>query len=94
MPYPPEFVARVREEYAGDKDVLKSVERGEYTLGKRLIEGSEMRMSPDEIVQAFRAGHEDQILAEAEAAIRRRRLHADWIRLMLRTLESGAESRR
>jgi len=86
--YPEDFVNRVRQEYLGRKDIIQAVGEGRYGLGKLLQEGSVHQMPPEEIVRCFHEGEESLILKDAQAVIRRRILHADWMRMMVQRIES------
>jgi hypothetical protein len=86
--YPASFAKRVRDEYPGRSDVARALREGRYGLGRLLQEGSVHQMPPEEIVRCFHEGEEDQILKDAQAVIRRRILHADWMRMMVRCIES------
>jgi hypothetical protein len=86
--YSDDFVKRVKDEYPKRGDVIRAVEKGEYGLGKLLQEGSVHQMAPEEIVRCFHEGEEDLILKDAQAVIRRRILHADWMRMMVQKIES------
>ena len=86
--YPGEFIKRVRDEYPGRKDITQAVEIGGYKLGKLLQEGSVRQMPPEEVVRCFHEGEEDRILRDAQAMMRRRVLHADWMRMVVRRIET------
>ena len=86
--YPDDFIKRVRDEYPGREDVLRALKEGKYGLGKLLQEGSVHQMAPEEVVRCFHEGEEGLILKDAQAVIRRRILHADWMRMMVQKIES------
>ena len=80
--YPKEFVQRVIEEYYDRPDICKFAVDGESMLGKYLSSGVDINLSPEQIVEAFTSKNEYVVLKAAEKAVRRRRLHAEWLRLM------------
>ena len=87
--YPREFVERVEQEYADWPEIVELARQGKYTLGRFLQEGAIMRISPEEIVAALESGNCTAVRHEAEAAVRRRNLHADWIRNMIDEIKSA-----
>ena len=88
MIYPSEFVDRVSAEYADRPDVRAAAEGGMYALGIHLARWSAMTMSPEDIVSAIDSGDCGHVREEAERAVRRRRLHAEWMRIILRSLSA------
>jgi hypothetical protein len=81
--YPQEFINRVETEYENWPEVVLLARENKYLLGHFLAEGSSMRMSPEEIVGFLDNGDLESIRFAAESAVRRRKIHADWLRIMV-----------
>ncbi len=90
MTYPSEFVEKVCSEYPSSLDVRAAATDGKYGLGAHLARGAEMMMSPEDIVASIDSGDYVQVRADAERAVRRRQLHAEWMRIILRSLSITA----
>lgn len=91
LTYPDEFVAMVEEEYGDRPDVLSLARGNRYVLGRALADGAVLRMSPEEVVLALEHGDQSYVMAEASAAVRRKRLHAEWMRIVLREISCVRE---
>lgn len=89
--YPEEFVRRVESEYEGWPEIIALARDSKYVLGKFLAEGASQQMSPEEIVLAFNSGRTDAVLEDARSAIRRRELHRDWLRMMIKKVEEASK---
>jgi hypothetical protein len=87
MTYPSEFVEKVCSEY-GSAEIRAAAETGRYGLGIHLSRGAVMMMSPEDIVASIEAGDCAQVRDDAARAVRRRQLHAEWMRIILRSLSS------
>lgn len=87
MRYPQGFTERVMEEYPEREDVTAALLEGGHGLGKLLREGSVRQMAPEDVVRCFHEGSEADVLRDAHAVIRRRALHAEWMRMMVRRIE-------
>ncbi|MFA5203041.1 MAG: hypothetical protein WC708_01435 [Lentisphaeria bacterium] len=81
--YPQEFIERVETEYKNWPEVVLLARENKYLLGHFLAEGSSMRISPEEIVGFLDNGDLESIRSAAESAVRRRKIHADWLRIMV-----------
>lgn len=81
--YPQEFIDRVEIEYENWPEVVLLARENKYLLGHFLAEGSSMRISPEEIVGFLDNGDLESIRFAAESAVRRRKIHADWLRIMV-----------
>lgn len=86
MTYPVEFVEKVCAEYSGSPDVRAAASSGRYGLGILLSRGAVMKMSPEEIVVSIDSGDCGLVREDASTAVRRRGLHAEWMRIVLRSL--------
>ncbi len=86
MIYPREFVEKVREEFADAPDVSDAAEDGKYCLGILLARSATMRFSPEDIVAHIDADDCSSVREDAARAVRRRCLHAEWMRIVLRSL--------
>jgi len=49
-------------------------------------------MSPEDIVASIEAGDCTQVRDDAARAVRRRQLHAEWMRIVLRSLSAPPSS--
>lgn len=87
MTYPRDFVEKVCSEY-GPGEVRSSAEAGRYGLGIHLSRGAVMTMSPEDIVASIEAGDCEQVRSDAARAVRRRLLHAEWMRIVLKSLSA------
>lgn len=92
LTYPPEFVRAVEEEYRERPDVVFLARENRYILGRILAEGASMRMTPEEVASKIRDGDSASVLDDASAAIRRRHLHTEWMRIVLREISCVRES--
>jgi len=88
MTYPAEFVERVCSEYSASPDVGSAAQAGRYGLGILLSRGATMTMSPEDIVALIDIGECGQVREDAARAVRRRQLHAEWMRIVLRSLSA------
>ena len=88
MRYPDGFVTKVKSEFKDRREVCLAVDRGHYSLGKYLADEANRSLSPEEIIAAFNNGKEKEILNHAHTVIRRKSIHADWIRLMVDRISS------
>jgi hypothetical protein len=86
--YPPEFIQNILAEYPNHKNIRDSVDSGSYALGKYLAEEAAKSMAPEEIVLAFKKSRENVVLENARARIRRKALHAAWLRIMTQKISS------
>lgn len=87
MTYPLEFVDKVCLEYES-AEVRAAAMTGKYGLGIHLSRGAAMTMSPEDIIAAIEAGDCSQVRDDAAMAVRRRQLHAEWMRIVLKSLSS------
>jgi hypothetical protein len=87
--YPQEFIDRVEIEYENWPEVVLLAREHKYLLGHFLAEGSSMRASPEEIVGFLDCGDLESIRLAAESAVRRRKIHADWLRIMVSGISSA-----
>lgn len=88
MSYPIDFVDKVCSEYAEDREVLVAAADGKYGLGVHLARGAAMMMSPEDIIFSIVSGDCDSVREDAERAVRRRGIHAEWMRIVLRSISS------
>jgi hypothetical protein len=51
-----------------------------------------MTMSPEDIVASIESGDCSQVREDASRAVRRRQLHAEWMRIILKSLSSPPSS--
>ncbi len=86
MIYPKEFVEKVLEEFVDAPDVSGAAEDGRYCLGILLARSATMRFSPEDIVARIDAEDHASAREDAARALRRRRLHAEWMRIVLQSL--------
>ncbi len=91
MTYPHEFVEKVCSEYSDSLDVRSAAVNGKYGLGVLLSRGAAMTMSPEDIVISIDSGDCRQVREDALTAVRRRGLHAEWMRIVLRSISSANE---
>ncbi len=91
MTYPLEFVEKVRSEY-GPGEVRAAAEAGRFGLGIHLSRGAVMAMSPEDIVASIEVGDCERVREDAARAVRRRQLHAEWMRIVLRSLSAPSAS--
>jgi hypothetical protein len=80
--YPPEFIQRIRSEFEDDTGICSAVDSGSYILGKYLAVEASKQMLPEDVITAFENSRQEKILRNAETIIRRKALHADWLRIM------------
>lgn len=93
--YPPDFVASVEREYSDHPEICELARDSKHILGKFLAEGANKQMCPEEILEAFDSNDVVSVVEDAKAAIRRKRLHMDWLKMMVMKLEDApAGSRR
>jgi hypothetical protein len=91
MTYPREFVEKVCAEYSGSPDVRSAASAGKYGLGVLLSRGAVMTMSPEDIVTSIDSGECRQVREDAATAVRRRSLHAEWMRIVCRSLSVAGD---
>lgn len=94
MIYPKEFVEKVRAEFVDAPDVSDAAEEGRYCLGILLARSATMRFSPEDIVDHVDAGDLASVREDAARAVRRRYLHAEWMRIVLKSLAPPPEAPR
>lgn len=92
MRYPQGFVDKVREEFKDMAEVVSAAEGGRYGLGVALASCAVMTMSHEDIVASIDSGDCKQVREDAARASRRRHLHAEWMRIVLRSLSEACES--
>jgi len=92
MIYPREYVEKVRREFAGLSDIVEAAEAGQYRLGVLLARSATMRLCPEEIVASLDSGDHESVREDAARSIRRRALHAEWMRIVIQSLIPPAES--
>ncbi len=73
MIYPREFVEKVRAEYSDREEVVELAETNRYALGTHLSRGA-------------MAAYEETSSQEDSRVLRRRLLHAEWMRIVLRSI--------
>src|SRR5574343_2040932 len=88
MKYPDGFIIKVKAEFKDRKEICQAADKGQYSLGKYLADEVNRILTPEEIITAFKNGKEKDILAHAHTVIRRKSIHADWIRLMVDKIAS------
>jgi hypothetical protein len=88
MQYPNEFVEKVRTEYYDNEEICHAVECGRYSLGKYLTNEANKILTPEEIIFLFENGDEKEILKFANAIMRRKSIHSEWIRLVVNKISS------
>jgi hypothetical protein len=88
MKYPDGFVSKIKAEYGGYSEICQAVDKGHYSLGKYLADEANKLLTPEEIITAFNNGYEKEILNHAHTVLRRKSIHADWIRLMVDKIAS------
>lgn len=91
MRYPHEFVERVRAEYPETPDVVAAAEGGKFGLGVLLARGASMTMSHEDIVVSIDSGECRQVRDDAAQAVRRRLLHAEWMRTVLKNISEARD---
>lgn len=84
--YPPSFVEKVRDEFRDRPDVVSAAEGSRYGLGVALASYAVMTMSNEDIVASIDGGDCLQVREDAARASRRRGLHAEWMRIVLKSL--------
>lgn len=92
MTYPREFVEKVCSEYQDSPEVGAAAVAGKYGLGILLSRGAVMTMSPEEIVASIDSGDCGHVKDDAATAVRRRSLHAEWMRIVVRSLSLAGEA--
>lgn len=80
--YPDDFVEKVKFEYKDRPGICDLAEQGSLVLGQYLAADVNLHMSPEQIVDLFKCGLESSVLLAAESAVRRRQIHAEWIKLV------------
>lgn len=88
MKYPDGFITKVKSEFRDRKEICSAADKGHYSLGKYLADEANKILTPEDIISAFSSGREKELLTHAHTVIRRKSIHADWIRLMVNKLSS------
>jgi len=86
--YPPEFVQNILAEYPNNQNIRSAIDSGSYVLGKYLAEEARKSMPPEEVISAFKESRQSVVLENARAMIRRKALHAAWLRIMTQKISS------
>lgn len=83
LQYSEELISRVVTEYGEWPEVHELAREGKFILGMFLARGASQQMSPEDIVDAFERGDAEAVLENARAAMRRKKLHVDWMKAVL-----------
>lgn len=100
LQYPEDLVARVVAEYQEWPEICELARDGKLILGVFLAKGAARQMSPEDVIRAFDDGDPERVLEAAKAAMRRKKLHIDWMRAVMSGMsdvpahETAAESER
>ena len=88
MKYPEGFAAKVRAALPGHPDVEKCLEHGSDILG-RILDDSQVRFSPSEIIHALETGRTEELLIKAKSAQHIAELYWEWSELKYQELKAA-----
>lgn len=92
MEYPENFAAKVREALPDHPDVEQCLEHGSEILGC-ILNDSQVRFSPSQIIEAFETERTDELLAEARKAQQIWDLYREWGELKYERLKTATPRR-
>jgi hypothetical protein len=81
--YPNDFIKRVQQEYNDCNTNLLD----KYQLGQFLARGVDERISPEEVIKAFKSNNCVLILEKAQEIRRKRFLYKEWLKLVVEHID-------
>ena len=93
MKYRHKFIDKLRKEFPDCSLLPILLEDGSIYLGEYLKKKTSLKLDPEEVVSAFRAGRQHIIKEKAETALRAQRLYDEWHIQYKRAVDNGKAHR-
>ncbi len=79
--YPIDFINRVKAEFPDWDELHRALDAGSDFVGRYLDDSRHFSMKPQEIIQCFEDGKQDEVLEAAKEADRIGKLYTEWLKL-------------
>lgn len=91
MKYRHKFIIKLRKEFPDCNKLQELLDEGSVYLGDYLKKKTLLKLTPEEVLSAFRTGQERLIKEKAQKAMNAQRLYDEWNLQYERAVESGQQ---